>query len=373
MTLSPTSGTDRKNSTSWQRHIKRLEVGLHILTWCFLFVFPHLLSIHRIGKHDFFSIVTLLSFPTTLAITFYVNYLWLVPRYMTFEDHNNRTQKRITYAVCGILLIAIAMNVNYMWMKLIPKDIYYIEKYANPYFIAETFTKTPFVRIALFFHDFLWYSVATIMAIFISNIHIYWRTRTAKLEAENRLMLSQACPHFLMNTLNGIYALIAIDPPRAQDTVHRFSKMLSYMIYEIQLEHTTLQREADFIEQYVALMKLRLTANASITYHCSLEEMNETQIPPMLLQPLVENAFKHGITNEKPCHVDITLTAADGKLHLLINNSNNPKPQSDHRNHGIGLDLTRQRLDCYYKNCHKLKYRTSDDKADYITDLTIEF
>ncbi len=366
MPMSPKKGTKQ-----WQCRIKHIEIALHIITWGFLFFFPHLISIHRIGDHNIYSVLTLLSFPTTLAATFYINYFWLVPRYMTLTTRSNK-RKRIIYAICSILVMAIAMNVNYLWIEIVPKDIYYIERFANPHFIAKSFTQTPIVHIALFCHDLLWYSVTTVIAIFICNIHTYWRTRTSRLEVENRLMLSQASPHFLLNTLNGIYALITIDPPRAQDAVHKFSKMLSYMIYEMQLEHTTLQREAEFIEQYVSLMKLRLNTNASITYHCSLGRMNEALIPPMLLQPLVENAFKHGITNEKPCHVDITFNVTNGILRLLINNSNNPKVQSDRRTHGIGLGLTRQRLDSYYHGRYRLKQYISENGVDHITELTIE-
>ncbi len=366
------SGKETTQETqNWQHRIKHIEVALHILTWCFLFIFPHLISIHRTGDHDINSILTLLGFPTTLAITFYINYLWLVPRYMTLGDNNSK-RKRITYTIYSILLMALAMNANFLWLKLIPNDICYLERYANPHIIAEAFPKTFIVQTALFLHDLLWYTVATVMAIFISNIHTYWRIRTSHLEVENRLMLSQASPHFLLNTLNGIYTLIAIDPPRAQDAVHRFSKMLSYMIYEMQLEYTTLQREAEFIEQYVSLMKLRLTTNASITYDHSLGNMQETLIPPMLLQPLVENAFKHGITNEKPCHVDITLNVTNGILRLLINNSNNPKKQSDRRSHGIGLGLIRQRLNSYYPKRHKLKFHISANGIDHITELAIK-
>ncbi len=373
MVSSGTLGKDAlKEPLWWQERIKRIKVMTHILTWVFIYVFPYLINFPATRHYNTPLVLSLFIFPTTLAITFYVNYLWLVPRYMTLGKNGNSWRNHVIYAVSSLLVLIIAMEANHWCLSMLPEDGQYIERYAHPHIMAKAYASTPFVQITLFLHDLLWYATATLLALFIRNISTYWKKHTAQLEAENRMILNQASPHFLLNTLNGIYALIAIDPSRAQDAVHKFSKMLSYMIYEIQQEHTTLQREAEFIEQYVALMKLRLTANASITYSYSLERMNETQIMPMLLQPLVENAFKHGITNEKPCHVDITINAANGILHMTINNSNNPKTQSDRRSHGIGLKLTRQRLECYYKNSYKLKYSLSADEAEHITELTIK-
>ncbi len=370
------SNTLEKNTLKkplwWQERIKRIKVMTHILTWVFIYVFPYLVNFPATRHYSTPLILSLFIFPTTLAITFYVNYLWLVPNYMTLGKNGSSRRNHIIYAVSSLLVLVTAMEANHWCLSMLPEDSQYIERYAHPHIMAKAYASTPFVQMTLLLHDLLWYATATLLALFIRNIGTYWEKHTAQLEAENRMILNQASPHFLLNTLNSIYALIAIDPQRAQDTVHKFSKMLSYMMYEMQLEHTTLQREAEFIEQYVALMKLRLTTNASITYNYSLERMNETQIIPMLLQPLVENAFKHGITNEKPCHVDIAINAANGILHMTINNSNNPKSQSDRRTHGIGLDLTRQRLNSYYPQRHKLEFRLSNDGNDYITELTIK-
>ena len=175
---------------------------------------------------------------------------------------------------------------------------------------------------------------------------------TARRDAELRSLRNQISPHFLLNTLNNIYALAAISPERTQSAVMQLSKMLRHMLYDNQTEMVTLKSEVDFISSYVNLMKLRLASNVTVNTEFNVNESRNTMVAPLLFISLVENAFKHGVSSTEPCVINIRLAETDDAIVCDISNSNNPKQSNDHSGHGIGLPLVQQRLDMTYPDSH---------------------
>lgn len=184
---------------------------------------------------------------------------------------------------------------------------------------------------------------------------------TARREAEIRSLRNQISPHFLLNTLNNIYALAPISVERTQGVVLQLAKMLRHMLYDNQTELVTLKSEIDFISSYVDLMKLRLASNVSVNTEFVVDEAKNTKVAPFLFISLVENAFKHGVSSTEPCEINIKLGEKEGAVICDISNSNNPKQANDRSGHGVGLVQVQQRLDMTYSGRYTWTKGLEDD------------
>lgn len=176
------------------------------------------------------------------------------------------------------------------------------------------------------------------------------KAEVARQKAELKGLRNQISPHFLLNTLNNIYALAAIDTERTQRAVMQLSQLLRHTLYDNQQEMVTLLSEAKFIASYIDLMKLRLTSNVKIETNINVDESSNTMVAPLLFISLVENAFKHGVAATGESNINISLYEDARSIVCDISNSNNPKMSSDRSGHGIGLHLVQQRLDAVYGN-----------------------
>ena len=121
-------------------------------------------------------------------------------------------------------------------------------------------------------------------------------------EAELQNLKSQLNPHFLFNTLNNIYSLIAFSPEKAQEAVHDLSRLLRYVLYESSQPFVSLEKDFDFLRNYVELMRIRLPKHVELKTNIVASSPG-TLIAPLLFISLVENAFKHGVSNNKPSFI----------------------------------------------------------------------
>ena len=199
------------------------------------------------------------------------------------------------------------------------------------------------------------------------------RRRIALLEAENtstrlQFLKYQINPHFFMNTLNNIHALIDIDAERARDVVMELSKLMRYVLYDIDRDKVTLQQEVDFLKNYIELMKIRVTDNVEIRVSMPAG-VSDIKLPPLLFIPFVENIFKHGVSYREPSIIEVSIVAEDGKVTFRSVNSNHAKKVRDDRSHGIGLENLRRRLDLLYGDDYTLEIK--DNGSTFVTRLTI--
>lgn len=174
-------------------------------------------------------------------------------------------------------------------------------------------------------------------------------SRTAKTEAELKNLKNQLNPHFLLNTLNNIYALIAFNCDKAQEAVQELSKLLRHVLYDNQQTFVPLEKELDFIRNYVALMRIRLPQQVEISLHLETDPGSSLLIAPLLFISLIENAFKHGISPTAHSFISIAITGnTDGTVRCEIQNSNYPKTGQDKSGSGIGLEQVSKRLELIY-------------------------
>jgi len=185
----------------------------------------------------------------------------------------------------------------------------------------------------------------------------------AKLEKEMvsgqlEMLRHQVSPHFLMNTLNNIHTLIEIDTENAQKSVIRLSKLMRYLLYETGQGKTTIENEIAFISSYVELMKLRLSEKVEVRVNLD-DQKGHLEIPPLLFTAFIENAFKHGISNQHPSFIHIDLITNGERLLLQVKNSNHAA-KSKSELHGIGLENAKKRLDLIYGNGYRLDIVETD-------------
>ena len=170
----------------------------------------------------------------------------------------------------------------------------------------------------------------------------------------------QVNPHFFMNTLNNIHALVDIDPERAKASIVELSKLMRYVLYEGNNRLTPLSREVQFLRNYVQLMSMRYTGNVSISLDVP-EVLPDSMLPPLLLVIFVENAFKHGISYRTKSFVEISLQPHDDRLLFSCRNSRPEIKHDENMKGGVGLSNVRRRLDLLFPDDYTLDIKETDD------------
>ena len=182
----------------------------------------------------------------------------------------------------------------------------------------------------------------------------------------------QINPHFLMNTLNNIHALIAIDPEQAQDSIVELSRLLRYVLYEGDHQFVPVQREVDFLGHYIRLMRIRFTEDVDVRFDAQLSQPS-AGIPPLVMATFVENAFKHGVSYVEPSFVHIRIRTEEGRLLLNCRNSKHAHGSSMAAGSGgVGLRNARQRLNLLFPDNHKLEIVDGDDVYDACLDIPLQ-
>ena len=193
--------------------------------------------------------------------------------------------------------------------------------------------------------------------------------RIEKQAAELNYLKSQTNPHFLFNTLNNIYSLARDKSDLAPESILRLSKMLRFMLYETGGNYIAIEQELKIINDYIALEKLRYDESLRINFNHDVEDTKQA-IPPLLLIPLVENAFKHGVseTRNQP-FVDIHLSVSRRQLTFTVKNSSEPSPGEGNVKENIGLSNLRRQLELLYK---KYELSVEQQKSVFIATLKID-
>ena len=189
----------------------------------------------------------------------------------------------------------------------------------------------------------------------IRHIYNYIRLRQAeqqlrieKQAAELNYLRSQTNPHFLFNTLNNIYSLARDKSDIAPESILRLSKILRFMLYETSGAFISVEQELKIVSDYIALEKLRYDESLHINFNYDVEDMKQS-LPPLLLIPLVENAFKHGAseTRGNP-FVDIHLSIRNRQLMFVVKNSTEENRDERIAKENIGLSNLRRQLQLLY-------------------------
>ncbi|MFA6779163.1 MAG: histidine kinase [Paludibacteraceae bacterium] len=334
---------------------------IHIIAWMIMFVFPFFF----IRKENIDgSIIGYLRFcivPCAFLIIFYINYLYLIEEYL----FGKKIRTFIVYNI--ILIVSIGIIMHFLHEAMLFPHKSHMVMYQKKLLMDILFTLRDMLT--------LFFTVAISVAIKGSY---YWYNAEAqrqelerqRSEAELKNLKSQLNPHFLFNTLNNIYALIAISQEKSQQAVLELSKMLRYVLYDDNQKNVPLQKEVDFINNYISLMKLRLPENVTVKEDIDISRNPQIELAPLLFISLIENAFKHGVGSQDESFVNIRLKVEDNNLIICeIENSYMPKDKEDKSGSGIGLENLRRRLELLYPNRHSFTVGVENDK--YMAKLTL--
>ena len=217
-------------------------------------------------------------------------------------------------------------------------------------------------------HDIISIVIAILMCGMNLGVKFYFKNRDdqkklLRLQKENleqqlEYLKYRINPHFFMNTLNNIHALVDIDAEKAKSTILELSKMMRFILYEGDKKGVPLTREFDFIRNYITLMQLRFTDKVKIQVSLP-QQAPDRMVPPLMLITFIENAFKHGISYQHPSFIEIKAHVEDDQLHFSCQNSKAEK--SNEEKGGVGLVNVKQRLKLLYDNNYTLKIHDFPD------------
>lgn len=240
----------------------------------------------------------------------------------------------------------------------------------------QQFSETMDERILLYYkYTFLLFSTATVVS--ISYLIDERRQLDQEFKDEqimNRLkyLRAQINPHFLFNSLNCIYALTVTQDEKAPDSVLKLSEMLRYVIDDCSADMVLLQKEVKYIRNYIDFQRIRMEREPNLTFDCNITDPGY-KIPPMILQPMIENCFKHSrIIDDPNAWIHITLRQdATGLLFTAENSIPQGKALStkDNERSGVGLENVSQRLEMLFgEHC---SFKTIDERERYKTIVHI--
>jgi sensor histidine kinase YesM len=192
-----------------------------------------------------------------------------------------------------------------------------------------------------------------------------------QLAAELSILKAQVNPHFLFNTLNNIYSMSLYDSTKTPETILKLSQLLSYMLYECKGEEVSLEKEIHFIKNYIELEAIRVEDVAKINLNIKGEDPGH-KVPPLLFIPLIENAFKHGISDERETsEINISLIISENTIQLEINNPLDSSVEKSVHNkfNGLGIDNLRKRLELLFPKKHL--FTCSQKENQYTTHLSL--
>ncbi len=342
--------------------IRFAEILTHIIGWGIIFGFPIFFMNKGNGPVNWLDYVRHVGVPLSFLILFYLNYCLFIPK-LLFDKGIKE------YLGINILLVLLMSVALYFWQS--------IAFFEPP--MAERRPHDLPPRAIFVLRDMFSMVLTIALATAIRLVGRWSQIETEKkeieksrAEAELKNLRNQLNPHFLLNTLNNIYALIAFDSDKAQEAVQELSKLLRHVLYDNQQPFVSLGKEVDFIRNYIELMRIRLSPNVTVKTQIDITPDSQTQIAPLIFISLIENAFKHGISPTEPSLIFIAISESEHQVACVITNSNFPKATDDKSGSGIGLEQVRKRLELMYPGRFNWKHETSEDGKSYTSQLIIE-
>lgn len=301
-----------------------------------------------------------------------IAWLKIAPYLLIFIIHNSliaprlllRKHRYVWYLVVNLLTITAVFSLVAIYEKYAPYD-------TEPYILNG---KASFTDLAIYWNILLGFFMTGLNM----GIKLLYRSlrdeqqmeelKRQNLQAEMDYLRYQINPHFFMNTLNNIHALIDIDTEYAKSAVIELSKMMRYVLYESGSETISLKKDIQFIENYIELMRIRYDSSIDICLDYPATIPNKVAIPPLLLIVFVENAFKHGVSYNHASFIHIRIGYWDDAVTAVISNSRHEKSRPGTT--GIGLENVKKRLALIYQDNYTLSIDDSDP-AVYTVKLII--
>lgn len=350
---------------------KYMQPFIHIIVWCIVFCLPLFFFENNFPVNKLTRYLDYVIAPLSFFVAFYLNYFYFTDRYL----FRKQTQKYIT---ANVILIVVLCIIIRLWKLHLMNEFI-----ASQQSVASNHARPPQP-----WHSDLFFIlrdagslILTIgLCVAIKMTFNWLKSENARKELEQRRteaelqnLKNQLNPHFLFNTLNNIYSLIAFSPEKAQQAIHDLSTLLRYVLYDNSPNYVPLGKELEFVRNYVELMKLRLSDNVKVSLSIEGDPQGES-IAPLLFISLIENAFKHGVSNNKNSFIDINIViGANSQIICSIVNSYFPKDKiNDKSGSGIGIENLKKRLELLYPDRYIFHTEQTDNKYSTILTLLIQ-
>lgn len=349
-----------------------VNIAIHLVAWFYIFATPLLFMLQGETFH-LENYGRRIMLPLTTCIIFYANYFWLVPRFII--------RRRIKWFVCyNLLFLVVLILARECYIAHFPPPVPFHGAPGSEMEMPHIHNHS--INLEMATRNCISTILAAGLAVSV-RLSLLWRQaeekrREAELgrtTAELQNLKNQISPHFLLNTLNNIYALTAIDSEKAQEAILSLSRMLRHLLYENQSHTVALSKETEFLRTYVELMSLRVAKNVDIRYDIDIPQDENLQVAPLIFISLVENAFKHGIsaTALSFIHIHLSVDCEKSILTFSVSNSNHPKSRHDKAGSGIGLQQVSRRLSLFYPDKHTWQHGPSPDGSRYVSTIEIKY
>ncbi len=317
----------------------------HVLYWSFWVVFYGTINGSHTEDMDMkikWYVLEVLMLIVKVPLSYFFAY-YLFPKFLPQKKYLHLFAFVILSILMGILII---VQINHF--------------YVMPMQPIEFLSSKAFFRFADLLYITMPVVVIKLVQQQIVQNKIHSEILSEKVKAELQVLKNQLQPHFLFNTLNNIYGMILEEEKEAGEAVLKLSEIISYMLYDCNHKTVDLDKELRMLKNYIMLEKMRYGDQLDISFETS----GETQgvlIAPLLLLPFVENAFKHGVSNNPSSSwIRIQLNFQNHTLLFCIENSIVKKSEEEYLKSGIGLPNVRKRLDLIYPNNYDLQIVEDD-------------
>ncbi len=328
---------------------RTFRIAIHALFWfcAWFFFFFYYKRYSEVNSYTF--VASIINLAAAIATVYTFNY-FLIPKLLL----KNKQKKFIAFAFVAIvmffyiqLLLTLFLVVKLLFAerRLFPEMIDVMMLFFNMFFVV-------FVAIAIKFYK-RW------------NEKDYreQKVQKEKVEAELQMLKTQINPHFLFNTLNSIYVLAMKKSDQTASIVLRLSDILDYILYKIDAPKIPVSSEIQIIENYIELEKIRFTDRIDLSFTSNFTS-KDIQIPPMLIIPFVENAFKHGVAKSmEKSWIRIAIEETDGLLSIAVSNSKSQNSITS-KTGGIGLVNVTKRLNLLYGDSYTLNITENSTRYD---------
>ena len=319
-------------------------IKFNLIFWPIYFLYEWL----AMGAANDLFYISFLKACSTVPIAFAVSYLTF---YVLFEKlylNNKKNAFWICQIIVAVVFVFLKRYINY--------------NYIYPLFVPNV-TATPLFFFPKILYEFVsLYLIVSLYGMFIFIRSWYRQQQTLqelkqeKIAAELELLKSQVQPHFIFNMLNNIYSSAFKKSPETAQQILKLSNLIEYNLYDSKKEEVLLEEELDYIRNYVDLQKIRVGNKLDVSMNI-FDDINGILIPPLLLLPIIENCFKHGVNKSiNPSWIRIDISTTDREITFKIENSLEKESQNAvSQNGGLGLANVRRRLELIYPNGHDIK------------------
>jgi sensor histidine kinase YesM len=334
---------------------KWVLISVHLVIWLIVYVLPFFIVRQSEGKELEFAIRWSINTGFNVGM-FYFYYLYFTPTFL-------KKGQIFTYiiGIFGSGIIFVLFRTVFTITVLNQKTLSISDREFGTSLVVFSFTEIMIFGLSLFFN---------LIGFWFKNQEVKSEMEKQQMRSELDIMRYKVNPHFLFNTLNNIYTLVYKKSDKAPQAMLKLSNIMRYMLKDNQEGKVDLLQEADYLQNFIDLQRLRLQEWHKVSFEMR-GDMEGKMIESMLLIPFVENAFKHGVGGREQCYIIFKLKFDEEYLFFYAENPILKREVQKDQQSGIGLENVRKRLELLYFNKYDLKIEKNEHKYSVTLKLQL--